>query len=279
MKNDVKMPEILFTIARKIVGRHPEPVFITNMTDGQEIYINGEVLEGKQQRILLPMDKISITKSRAFCTFHDFNYPTLGAEEYPREISTKYFVEEYELGVGVSGFVTTAHDVKSCKKFAIKVVQKENPYEDYVKEATFTNRAKHSAVIELYKTIESSSHVYFILEILEESLQQRIERSGIGLEEKEIKVLFYQLACGVKHLHSLKMVHRDLKAKNTMLQSNETFTRLKIIDFGQSATDSNLKSISGTPLQVFLLFHYFYTRNGYIGACHVFYCRLPPTSC
>ncbi|KII67644.1 Serine/threonine-protein kinase Chk1 [Thelohanellus kitauei] len=54
---------------------------------------------------------------------------------------------------------------------------------------------------------------------------------GVSLPENECVRLFSQLLEGVEYLHSLGIVHRDLKLENLLLDENND---LKITDFGLS---------------------------------------------
>lgn len=78
-----------------------------------------------------------------------------------------------------------------------------------------------------------------------ESLMERINRSNASLPKDEAKVLFLQLAKAIEYMHSVTIVHRDVKSQNVMLATKEKFTHLKLIDFGMSKTDSNLLSFKG----------------------------------
>ncbi|KAH3743580.1 TKL protein kinase [Pelomyxa schiedti] len=58
---------------------------------------------------------------------------------------------------------------------------------------------------------------------------------------------FYMLldvAQGMAHIHSVGLLHRDLKPQNILVDVNGT---CKICDFGTSTTDTSLKAVVGTP--------------------------------
>ena len=73
-------------------------------------------------------------------------------------------------------------------------------------------------------------------------------RARRRLTETETRSYVAQLVQGIKHIHSHRIVHRDLKLGNLFLSAN---MQLKIGDFGLSekVNDRNdkLKSLSGTP--------------------------------
>jgi serine/threonine protein kinase len=52
------------------------------------------------------------------------------------------------------------------------------------------------------------------------------------MEEEEIRAIFKQVVVGVKHLHDNKIIHRDIKDENVVL---DNFGGLRLIDFGSAA--------------------------------------------
>lgn len=72
------------------------------------------------------------------------------------------------------------------------------------------------------------------------------------LPEKQAKVLFKDLLEAVGYIHTLGIIHRDIKLENVMInppQSESERPVIKLIDFGLSATVDNIELFkrSGTP--------------------------------
>ena len=75
--------------------------------------------------------------------------------------------------------------------------------------------------------------------------------------EKDIWKYAWQMCCGVLHLHTRGVVHRDIKCMNILLTGGESYERalLKLGDMGESRvldTQSYIKTdkIIGTPLSM-----------------------------
>ena len=92
---------------------------------------------------------------------------------------------------------------------------------------------QHPNISKLIDFFETSNHFFIVLELLQGGdLFDYLERRGHFVPEERAKVLFRQICEGIDYLHSLGIVHRDLKIENIMMTSNEEDAVPKIIDFG-----------------------------------------------
>jgi serine/threonine protein kinase len=68
------------------------------------------------------------------------------------------------------------------------------------------------------------------------------------LQEKEVASIFFQACRAVYYMHSKRIIHRDLKAANILINQKVI---LKLADLGQSKTLAENRgfasSICGTP--------------------------------
>ena len=66
------------------------------------------------------------------------------------------------------------------------------------------------------------------------TLGQYIKKHNFNFTEHQAANIIYQIAQGVKYLHSYGIVHRDLKPDNIMITQPNDLGVLKIMDFGLS---------------------------------------------
>jgi len=79
----------------------------------------------------------------------------------------------------------------------------------------------------------SFQDLYMVSELMETDLSSVI-KSSQHLSEEHLQFFMYQLVRGVKFLHTSNVVHRDLKPRNLLVNSN---CDLKICDFGLARID------------------------------------------
>lgn len=77
------------------------------------------------------------------------------------------------------------------------------------------------------------NNVYLVSELLETDLACVI-RSPQSLTDEHCQFFIYQVLRGLKYIHSANVVHRDLKPRNLLVNSN---CDLKICDFGLARVD------------------------------------------
>ncbi|CAE8723716.1 unnamed protein product, partial [Polarella glacialis] len=90
---------------------------------------------------------------------------------------------------------------------------------------------KHPHVIRILDVADNPDNICFIMEFAAGGeLRGYVERHTY-LEEEEARTFFRQIIRAVQYIHHKKIIHRDLKLENVLLDAEK---RCKIVDFGLS---------------------------------------------
>ena len=148
------------------------------------------------------------------------------------------------LGNGAFGVVHKVKDEASSTVYALKDVLCLNvsALRNALREAITLNKISHENVIDVMGADEFQDSEGLHMLLLTEycsggSLNDRLARPSS--EEMNMK-WFCQTAAALTHLHSHKVVHRDLKADNVLLTETED---VKLADFGLACEYTALKGI------------------------------------
>lgn len=105
-------------------------------------------------------------------------------------------------------------------------------------------------IVEFHESIDTHSHVYVVMERLEGSLRQELNKRPLRrFGEEKARTIVAQIGTAVEFLHSNNVVHRDLKLENLLLDKSGSV--VKLVDFGFAVKlehkDKRLKVFCGTP--------------------------------
>ncbi|KAI6228540.1 Mitogen-activated protein kinase [Aphelenchoides besseyi] len=164
---------------------------------------------------------------------------------------TPYDVEQM-IGIGAYGQVRQAIDRRSGKPVAIKRIG--NAFGTFVltrrtlREIRILHRLSHENIISVLDmfTVPAAQgkDIYLVMDLMETTLH-RIIHSTQTLSDKHHRYFLYQIVRGLKYLHSLGCVHRDLKPDNLLVNGD---CLLKIADFGMARSVDQLKTEEGNPM-------------------------------
>uniref|UniRef100_A0A7N8X5T0 Maternal embryonic leucine zipper kinase n=1 Tax=Mastacembelus armatus TaxID=205130 RepID=A0A7N8X5T0_9TELE len=147
----------------------------------------------------------------------------------------KYY-EVYET-IGSGGFakVKLGRHILTGEKVAIKIMNKKDLGEDLPRvkvEIEAMKNLSHQHVCRLYQVIETSTHIFMVLEYCPGGELFDYIVAKDRLSEEETRVFFRQIASAMAYVHSQGYAHRDLKPENLLIDENRN---LKLIDFGLCA--------------------------------------------
>ena len=109
---------------------------------------------------------------------------------------------------------------------------------------------RHQSVVKLYETFETKRHIMLVMELCAGGDLLNFVRKRKRLDEETAKVLFKQIIEGIGYIHSKKILHRDIKLDNILLDGKGN---VKIADFGvskQVKAGEVMYEQSGTPAYI-----------------------------
>ena len=111
---------------------------------------------------------------------------------------------------------------------------------------------KHPSIMKLFEVIDTTKKCNLIMELCEGStLLSYIRKTPHKqLSEADAKPIMRQIVSAVVHMHSLNIVHRDLKVENILIDDSDGQIKIKLIDFGFATVCQPGKKLDlycGTP--------------------------------
>ncbi|XP_024118947.1 serine/threonine-protein kinase 10 [Oryzias melastigma] len=156
-----------------------------------------------------------------------------------------------ELGDGAFGKVYKAKNKETGVLAAAKVIEtkSEEELEDYMVEIDILAKCDHEYIVKLLDAFYYDNKLSIMIEFCPGgAMDANMLELDRGLTEPQIRVVCRQMLEALVYLHSMKIIHRDLKAGNILLTLDGT---IKLADFGVSAKNSKTlqrrDSFIGTP--------------------------------
>ncbi|HVX33778.1 MAG TPA: protein kinase [Solirubrobacterales bacterium] len=150
-------------------------------------------------------------------------------------LSGRYRLEA-KLGSGGMSTVYLARDTTLDRPVAVKVMHREmseqaDQLERFRQEARAVAKISHPNVVAVIDAGEDGGYPYIVFEYVEgETLKARINRIG-ALDTQEALAYAIEIARGLTVAHARRMVHRDIKPQNVLIDAEG---RAKLTDFGIS---------------------------------------------
>ena len=136
-------------------------------------------------------------------------------------------------------------DWAAIKRLTISANTIDEQRKNIIREYEIMETLNHENVVKLYtKIIEGKKFtvVSLVMELCETDLYNYMINNN--LPQAEIKSFFSQILNGLKHLHSNKILHRDIKPTNILIKNSSI---IKLADFGISkVTEATLNTSVGT---------------------------------
>lgn len=155
--------------------------------------------------------------------------------EMEKRFDLKYeILEPNPLGEGTYGKVYKARQrsghLVAMKKMKLDAEEEGLP-STAIREIALLKELSHENVVKLLDVFCSTSRLTLVFEYLENDLKKYMKSVGSFLPPATIKSLSHQLCKGIESCHANRILHRDLKPQNLLIDQRSGI-KLKIADFG-----------------------------------------------
>lgn len=152
------------------------------------------------------------------------------------EVDKRYKIIE-PMSHGAYGIVCSAEDEVTRQSVAVKKI--EGVFEHItitkrtLRELRILRHLQHENLVQIKSIFIPANKadfedIYVVSELMETDLASTL-RSAQPLSDDHCQFFLYQILRGMKYVHSAQVIHRDLKPRNLLVNSN---CDLKICDFG-----------------------------------------------
>ncbi|XP_072217873.1 MAP/microtubule affinity-regulating kinase 3-like [Leuresthes tenuis] len=155
------------------------------------------------------------------------------------------------IGKGNFAKVKLARHALTGREVAVKIIDKTqlNPssLQKLFREVRIMKVLNHPNIVKLFEVIETEKTLYLVMEYASGGEVFDYLVAHGRMKEKEARAKFRQIVSAVQYCHQKRIVHRDLKAENLLLDAD---MNIKIADFGFSNefnVGGKLDTFCGSP--------------------------------
>ena len=175
-------------------------------------------------------------------------------QQYP-STNLNFYLYGRLIGQGAFGKVNIGLNILAGRVVAIKSFNKKeldqngDNMKKILYETDLMKKLNHPNITKILEVFEDDDYILISMEYINGGNLFSFVKKRRKLSEKTAKYLFKQIILGIQHIHSHKIVHRDIKLENILIDLNNN---IKICDFGIGKILSHNKQLlydkCGTPM-------------------------------
>ena len=158
---------------------------------------------------------------------------------------------------GASGMVLRAEYDSNpvCVKQLYSSLIDPDDYAEFVHEASVLAELTHPQIVRFFGVAVDGERLFIVTELCEDGSLESFIRANQSISLSHKITILLQISRGMDYVHSLGIIHRDLKISNVLVEhgrDSDGFAKIKICDFGVS-TCTGKKTYSdlvGTPRHI-----------------------------
>lgn len=143
------------------------------------------------------------------------------------------YVKLDKVGEGTYGVVYKCQNKYTKELVALKKIRLENEDEGIpstaIREISILKQMNHPNIVKLVDLIHGDKKLFLVFEYLDHDLKKYLDMKGGPLEPQLVKSYLYQITLAIRYCHSKRILHRDLKPQNLLIDKNGI---IKLADFG-----------------------------------------------
>ncbi|XP_041124767.1 cyclin-dependent kinase 1-B-like isoform X1 [Polyodon spathula] len=157
------------------------------------------------------------------------------------------YVKIEKIGEGTYGVVYKGRHKATGQVVAMKKIRLESEEEGVpstaIREISLLKELQHPNIVCLQDVLMQESRLYLVFEFLSMDLKKYLDSipSGQYMDRMLVKSYLYQIMQGIVFCHSRRVLHRDLKPQNLLIDNKGV---IKLADFG-------LARAFGIPVRVY----------------------------
>ncbi|CAB9514247.1 MAP kinase-activated protein kinase 2 (Fragment) [Seminavis robusta] len=253
-KNVVAVEELVAMILETAIPKSGRPSTVTNnaatsplsLQSSSENNINFESTPPQQVIQPSPSGESSLSTdsrlSRRRSSLMDRLSLKFSAKHFiaqrPGRLSHHYELLEF-VNEGGCGAVWFCRHKETGAERAVKLVRKAQKDVEYnrriLDEFTILRELDHPNILKQFELFEDPNFFYIVMDAAHGGdLCDELDEFGAFVEHAAALLMKQLLSC-INYLHSLDIVHCDLKPENLLLEANKELSQIKVIDFGFAA--------------------------------------------
>ncbi|KAI9175230.1 cyclin-dependent kinase 5 [Blastocladiella emersonii ATCC 22665] len=138
-----------------------------------------------------------------------------------------------KLGEGTYGIVYKAQNRDSGDIVALKRIRLDNEEEGVpctaIREISLLKELKQANIVRLYDVLHTDKKLTLVFEYMDSDLKKYLDANNGDLDPAVVRQFLYQLLKGIAFCHEHRVLHRDLKPQNLLINKRG---ELKLADFG-----------------------------------------------